>query len=171
MKILLSLFAYLLFMNSIAQEREKLKGIVFDYTDNTPIDSVIVEVLNTGIKARTNSKGGFTIQTIAPGTYDLLFRNAKYGPFTLKNVNVKSDETTYLSIPMVKFESGKDYIFEAPNSHDFSTRYYLEIVRPDPTVDYKIIVVKPDPNIDYKILEMKNRSKSGAQIDILKPKK
>jgi hypothetical protein len=168
MKLLLPLFACLIIMNSIAQEPGKVKGMVFDYTDYKPIDSVIVEVLNTGIKARTNSKGGFTIQTIAPGTYDLFFQNAKYGPFTLKNVNVKSGETTYLSIPMVKFEPGKDYIFEAPNSNNFSTRYYLEIVRPDLTIEYKLLVKKPDPDIDYKILDSKFNRKRDVIRDTLK---
>jgi len=56
-------------------------------------------------------------------------------------------------------------------SHDFSTRYYLKIVRPDSTIEYKLLVKKPDPTIDYKILEMDNNSKKDVHIDTLKPKK
>lgn len=44
MKILLSLFAYLLIMNSIAQESEKLTGMVVDSTGKNAIDSVRVEM-------------------------------------------------------------------------------------------------------------------------------
>ena len=62
-------------------------------------------------------------------------------------------------------------IVEVPNSDDFSTRYYLKIVRPDSTIDYKILVVKPDPTIDYKILELKNNSKLDVEIDVPIPKK
>ena len=100
MKILLSLFAYLLFMNSITQESEKSPGMAADSTGKNAIDSVTVE---------------------------------------------------------------------GPKSNDFSSRYYLKIVKPDSTIDYKISVVKPDSNIDYKILEIDNHSRRGVVIDTLKP--
>ena len=99
MKILLSLFAYLLFMNSITQESEKSPGMAADSTGKNAIDSVTVE---------------------------------------------------------------------GPKSNDFSSRYYLKIVKPDSTIDYKISVVKPDSNIDYKTLEI-NNSKREAIIDTLRP--
>jgi hypothetical protein len=39
------------------------------------------------------------------------------------------------------------------NHHnDYSSRYYLKIIKPDSSIDYKILEIKPDPHTDYKII-------------------
>ncbi len=148
----LLLFIFTLFFNyGFAQNPGEIFGIVYDSTDQKPLDGVIVEVLDKNIKVLTNDKGEFTIPVLAPGKYVLFFQNVRYRPFTSKDVEVKSDRKTNLNIPLIKFDHEKTFTIKVPVVTDHSAQYYLKIVKPDSTIDYKIIELKPDPNMDYKV--------------------
>jgi hypothetical protein len=170
MNFLLFIFVLLISNQSIEEKPGSIEGSVLDSTDQKPLGGVIVEVLNTDKKTITDIDGKFEIQMLFPGIYDLNILVVRYKPLKLENIEVKSGEATTLQISIVKFEHEKTFTLDVNSSSNNSTHYYLKIVKPDLTIDYKILVLEPDPNVDFKILESKLNSNKDAVIDVLVPK-
>ncbi len=88
------------------QHREQVRGLfkgrILDYDTKRPLAGVIVTVLNTGLKSKTDENGVFVFPEVRVGYYTAAFELEGYYPDTRTNVIVRSGRTTFLNVEMLR---------------------------------------------------------------------
>lgn len=78
-----------------------IEGKVTDRETKEPLVGVSVSIVGTTIGAATDLEGYFQISNVEAGTYELRFSNVGYQPILYKNVVVRPDLRTKVSIELV----------------------------------------------------------------------
>ena len=82
-----------------------ITGVVTDQRCGTALSYVNVVLRSTNIGSMTNGRGRFTIEHVPPGIYKVLVLMMGYERTTVESVEVKSGETTELSVSMEEMGS------------------------------------------------------------------
>lgn len=100
--LILALFAFVMLANAQSQLGE-IRGKIIDSKTKKPIDyaSITIE-LNGVVKATTLSDddGGYIVKTLQPGEYTVKVTNIGYRNAIIKQVDVISDQITFVNVPM-----------------------------------------------------------------------
>ena len=109
-------FIYTLFFITIicAGTTGKLSGIVYDADTKEPIVGCNVIVQNSDLGTATDEDGYFFIMNISPGPYDIRFSMIGYSDCLVNKLEVNSDLTTALNVPMeLSALSGEEVVITA----------------------------------------------------------
>lgn len=85
-----------------------IKGQVKNSQSQQPVKKASVQIENTEITVFTDSSGSFILDSIKPGSYNILVTHEKYESQTLNDIFISSEETKHLDIelnpPLQKLE-------------------------------------------------------------------
>lgn len=92
-----------------SESRGKISGRVVDAKTGEPLFGVSVRIQGTTIGAKSNIDGDFTILSVPPDTYDLVYSSAGYEPIEFTDVPVYPGETEELTVAMTQsvLETGR----------------------------------------------------------------
>jgi hypothetical protein len=143
---------FLLPMNHYENPSGSIRGKIIDSSDQKPLSGITVDVLSEDKTVISDEQGGFVIEALPPGTYELYYVGVWYKPYKQEGVEIVDGEETLLHVPLIKYDLNKTFTLDVSKGIGGQTsQYYLKIVKPDSSVDYKILKIKPDPRVEYKI--------------------
>lgn len=78
-----------------------IEGKVYDVSTGIPLEGVEINVVGGGAleMPKTDNQGRFRKDRLYPGKYEVIAKMIGYGMKIIKNVEVKSKETTFVEIP------------------------------------------------------------------------
>lgn len=79
---------------------QSIKGKVIDASTSEILIGATVKIAGTSMGAITDLEGSYLISGLNPGTYDLQYTYIGYYTKTIKNVEIKKDETKILNISL-----------------------------------------------------------------------
>ncbi len=91
--------------NIYSQPKGELAGEVLDKYTQSYLDGVNVEILGTGLTAKTNSNGTFVIKDILPGVYEVRFTNVNYLTYTANSVAVLSGALNKITAELLQLST------------------------------------------------------------------
>lgn len=97
--VTLAIFLNLSFSSALyGQTNLKIKGVVRDGENFTPLEGVNITVKGTGYGTTTDMDGKFFLYYIPPGTYDLKISMIGYRELILRDIEVKEEAALYKEI-------------------------------------------------------------------------
>jgi hypothetical protein len=78
----------------------KIEGTIRNAQSQELIENVTVSIEGTATVAKTDSKGYFFIDSVFPGSYNLLFNQEKFEAFTLNDLFIAGDQEKTLKIEL-----------------------------------------------------------------------
>ncbi len=103
------IYVILITSMSYAQSNSSLDGQIFDKNDGSAIQNATIEIIDLGIKAKSNNLGSFTFEHIPPDLYSIKITAVGYDDTTLNHLDVKPDITRRIVIRISEkiYELGK----------------------------------------------------------------
>src|SRR5690554_6279547 len=82
-----------LFLTSLTvfSQTGTIEGQVFDRRENKGLAFAVVRLVDTKIFTKTDFEGGFKLDSIPIGTYDLKVNYIGYGDSTVKSIKISAD--------------------------------------------------------------------------------
>jgi hypothetical protein len=90
-----------------AQEAPQLQGHVIDARTSTPIPGAVVSLWNTGLEARVDTVGAFSVPGALPGTHMMRVRAPGYVE-VLEEIELRPDVALYVSVPLWRIDAVLD---------------------------------------------------------------
>jgi outer membrane cobalamin receptor len=94
-----------------------IEGTVLRGDRGTPLEGVEVKVIETGARARTDSRGRFVISGVPAGSYALEVRHRSYAVTTLERVAVKPFEVTEVRAMLDRLPTFLDEVVVSPSRY------------------------------------------------------
>lgn len=76
----------------VTAKTSQIEGKVFDSTTGEALAGVSLKLKNSNIKTYSDLNGNFSIEDVAPGTYDIEIDYVSYKDITLKKVSATAQE-------------------------------------------------------------------------------
>lgn len=102
-QVLILVWALVITFNVFAQNNsQNIRGVVVDKQSQSTIVGAIVSITNskTNLGSKTNDKGQYVINNVAPGRYEIKVSYVGYKEIVIPNVVVSSGKETILDIAM-----------------------------------------------------------------------
>lgn len=100
--VIVALFCWCVCSLSFAGTTGTLQGVVIDKDSKDPLIGVSVLVVGTMQGAATDAEGNFQINNLEAGTYDIRFSNIGYQSLVYKQVVIRPDLRTKISVALVQ---------------------------------------------------------------------
>lgn len=99
-KYLIIISASFTFSIASAQQPGKISGKVIDKTTGETLVGLSVSIQGTSIGSSTDVDGNYSLNTVNPGTYQVVFSYVSYKKQILSNIKVVAGQTTQLNVQM-----------------------------------------------------------------------